>query len=163
MYDITPADRVSAENIVNHLLVCFRETYSQHLSGLELENFLSQVENGSGIEMFGLDDEHCHAYVATDNQMVIGSVVTSFGDDRNFIWGMYIQAAYQSSGLGTLLLRTALELYSPGDIVFLSPLSENSRGISFYKKNDFESICDCEESIFPGRVDLVHYMKHVVK
>jgi len=87
---------------------------------------------------FKLDDFEKHikgelVLVAVDNEVPVGFI--SIWMPNNFIHHFYIDRQHQSKGIGTLLLKSAIQ--QTNFPVTLKCLEENIKAVTFYRKKGF--------------------------
>ncbi|MBA7607598.1 Mycothiol acetyltransferase [subsurface metagenome] len=82
------------------------------------------------------------AFVATDNGKVVGIVWLSYSSPRSGCIGIYIADAYQNKGIGTALLRRAIDAAREEEMdkVTLSVIADNPRAIRVYRKCGFHVV-----------------------
>lgn len=78
-------------------------------------------------------------FVAKDGGSVIGFVNPEIDEEgKKTISQIYIDPKYQSKGVGSLLLKKALEALGSDYDIYLEVVSYNQKAISFYEKYGFK-------------------------
>lgn len=158
MIEIVNAKELPETELVEHLVACFSESYSDRFSPDALEAYLSSVREVEGAELLALDDESCFTFAAVDGGSVYGSVVVSRSSRGCFVWGMYVREERQREGVGSALLQHALKTLDPKDEIYLTVLKESSDAFEFYQSHGFSLVGEDEEEVFPDAIDPVVYM-----
>jgi ribosomal protein S18 acetylase RimI-like enzyme len=79
-------------------------------------------------------------FIATDEQQLIGTIIAGFDGHRGWIYSLAVKKQYRNKGVGSLLLKKALEeLKKRGCLkVNLQVEGDNSEIVPFYEKNGFK-------------------------
>ena len=85
------------------------------------------------------NDENWICFVAQTNNTTVGFVVASTEDDgRKFINSIYIEPTFQGKGLGSMLMKKALDWLGGDEPIYLEVLNYNQNAIDFYERFGFE-------------------------
>jgi ribosomal protein S18 acetylase RimI-like enzyme len=123
-------------SVRTHLRISWRETYAPIIGPTATNQLLSALQSEDLGGLYGADDQV--SFVATLNDQIIG---TSIGASRYgvaYIWGMYVQEAHQRRGIGSKLLRAALEQLQGSEMVELWVLQKSEGAQAFYANLGFE-------------------------
>lgn len=79
-------------------------------------------------------------FVATDEKHLIGTIIAGFDGHRGWIYSLAVKKQYRNKGVGSILLKKALEeLKKRGCLkVNLQVEGDNSKIVTFYEKNGFK-------------------------
>ena len=103
------------------------------------EQFLGE-SLGEEMILNELDNPNVCFLSAKDNEKVIGYIGAYTFDDSMEILNFVVDEAYQRQGVGSLLFNTLLNMYDKTKSIVLEVRYNNEKGISFYKKNNFNVI-----------------------
>ena len=98
---------------------------------------------------------------AKDNEKVIGYIGAYTFDDSMEILNFVVDEAYQRQGIGSLLFNTLLEMYDKTKSIVLEVRYNNEKGISFYKKNNFNLI-SIRKHYYKNGDDAIVMMKEII-
>ena len=77
---------------------------------------------------------------AKEDEKVLGYIGAYVIEDSMEILNFVVDETYQRLGIGTLLFNTLLNMYDKTKSIVLEVRYNNEKGISFYKKNNFNVI-----------------------
>ena len=98
---------------------------------------------------------------AKDNEKVIGYIGAYTFDDSMEILNFVVDEAYQRQGIGSLLFNTLLEMYDKTKSIVLEVRYNNEKGISFYKKNNF-NVISIRKHYYKNGDDAIVMMKEII-
>ena len=98
---------------------------------------------------------------AKDNEKVIGYIGAYTFDDSMEILNFVVDEAYQRQGIGSLLFNTLLEMYDKTKSIVLEVSYNNEKGISFYKKNNF-NVISIRKHYYKNGDDAIVMMKEII-
>ena len=98
---------------------------------------------------------------AKDNEKVIGYIGAYTFDDSIEILNFVVDEAYQRQGIGSLLFNTLLEMYDKTKSIVLEVRYNNEKGISFYKKNNF-NVISIRKHYYKNGDDAIVMMKEII-
>lgn len=102
------------------------------------------------------NDGNWICFVAQINNVARGFVVASTEDDgKKFINSIYIEPTLQGKGLGTMLMKKALDWLDGDEPIYLEVLSYNQNAIDFYKRFGFEKT----DAVVPQEEGAPDYIK----
>ncbi|MDO8335279.1 MAG: GNAT family N-acetyltransferase [Candidatus Saccharibacteria bacterium] len=102
------------------------------------------------------NDENWICYTAQINNVTVGFVIASTEDDgKKFINSIYIEPNFQGKGLGTMLMKKALDWLGSEKGIYLEVLSYNQNAIDFYKRFGFEKT----DTVVPQEEGAPDYIK----
>ncbi len=109
----------------------------------------TDVRNEPGLSIdkkLEIDDQ---LYIAMDETMVIGTVMTGYDGHRGWIYSLAVSPAYRNKGIGSKLLQFAEDSLSEKGCmkINLQVVSSNSDVQEFYRKNGYK----VEERISMGK------------
>lgn len=124
----------------------FYETFSESNTEENMHNYLEEVFSADKL-IDELNDRNAAFYFAKIEDEVIGYLKLNFGqsqtelkDDKALeIERIYVLQEFHGKKVGQILYDKAIEIakQKKADYVWLGVWEENSRAISFYKKNGF--------------------------
>lgn len=124
----------------------FQETFSESNSEENMKNYLEEgfSNNKMTAELY---DQNSEFYFSTLENEVIGYLKINFGASQTElkdskaleIERIYVSKEFHGKNIGQLLYDKAIQIakLKNADYVWLGVWEENSRAISFYKKNGF--------------------------
>lgn len=140
---VTPAD-------ICQLQIIGKQTFSETFSAdNSVENMAKYLEESFSAERLTaeINDKNSEFYFAVFESSIIGYLKLNFGqsqtelkDDKTVeIERIYVLKSFQGKNVGQILYERALQIarQQSADYVWLGVWEENSRAISFYKKNGF--------------------------
>lgn len=98
---------------------------------------------------------------AKDNEKVIGYIGAYTFDDSMEILNFVVDEAYQRQGIGSLLFNTLLNMYDKTKSIVLEVRYNNEKGISFYKKNNF-NVISIRKHYYKNGDDAIVMMKEII-
>ena len=98
---------------------------------------------------------------AKDNEKVIGYIGAYTFDDSMEILNFVVDEAYQRQGVGSLLFNTLLNMYDKTKSIVLEVRYNNEKGISFYKKNNF-NVISIRKHYYKNGDDAIVMMKEII-
>lgn len=98
---------------------------------------------------------------AKDDEKVIGYIGAYTFDDSMEILNFVVDEAYQRQGIGSLLFNTLLEMYDKTKSIVLEVRYNNEKGISFYKKNNF-NVISIRKHYYKNGDDAIVMMKEII-
>ena len=98
---------------------------------------------------------------AKDNEKVIGYIGAYTFDDSMEILNFVVDEAYQIQGIGSLLFNTLLNMYDKTKSIVLEVRYNNEKGISFYKKNNF-NVISIRKHYYKNGDDAIVMMKEII-
>ncbi len=102
------------------------------------------------------NDEDWICYTAQIDNVAVGFVVASTEDSgRKFINSIYMEPNFQGKGLGTMLIKKALDWLGDEEAIYLEVLSYNQNAINFYERFGFEKT----DTVVPHEEGAPDYIK----
>jgi ribosomal-protein-alanine N-acetyltransferase len=98
---------------------------------------------------------------AKDDEKVIGYIGAYTFDDSMEILNFVVDEAYQRQGVGSLLFNTLLNMYDKTKSIVLEVRYNNEKGISFYKKNNF-NVISIRKHYYKNGDDAIVMMKEII-
>lgn len=98
---------------------------------------------------------------AKDDEKVIGYIGAYTFDDSMEILNFVVDEAYQRQGVGSLLFNTLLNMYDKTKTIVLEVRYNNEKGISFYKKNNF-NVISIRKHYYKNGDDAIVMMKEII-
>lgn len=98
---------------------------------------------------------------AKDNEKVIGYIGAYTFDDSMEILNFVVDEEYQRQGVGSLLFNTLLNMYDKTKSIVLEVRYNNEKGISFYKKNNF-NVISIRKHYYKNGDDAIVMMKEII-
>ena len=115
-------------------------------------------------DLGGLLAADAHApCVVLDGDKIIGCAMTASRHNVSYIWGMYIQKAYQRRGIGRALMQQIAAQLPDKGMVELSVLKSSEPARKFYEKLGFKSHRTSTYEFVPGKTMDVANMYATVK
>ena len=108
-----------------------------------------------------LDNPNVCFLSAKDNEKVIGYIGAYTFDDSMEILNFVVDEAYQRQGVGSLLFNTLLNMYDKTKSIVLEVRYNNEKGISFYKKNNF-NVISIRKHYYKNGDDAIVMMKEII-
>lgn len=124
------------------------------------EQFLGE-SLGEEMILNELDNPNVCFLSAKDNEKVIGYIGAYTFDDSMEILNFVVDEAYQRQGVGSLLFNTLLNMYDKTKSIVLEVRYNNEKGISFYKKNNFNVISK-RKHYYKNGDDALVMMKEII-
>ena len=140
--DMVPALR-------DHLKTSFQETYSTLLSADEL-NGLCETLTSADVGGMLMDDSRAQL-VITLGDKIIGSAMCASQHNITYVWGMYVQQAYQRVGLGQSLMEAMLQKLPEKGMVELTVLKDSEAAVNFFTSIGFKGHRSGEIEFVPGK------------
>jgi GNAT superfamily N-acetyltransferase len=147
-FTLEPAKPEDAEGVFNVQRLTWLDTYPNAEAGITEENIRVRVEGEhgelipnkierwrNGIEAAG--DEQA-TFVVRDGNNVIGFTAPAIREGQKRIGAIYVLPEAQGKGVGTKLLRKAIEWHGRKEDIYLHVTTYNRNAIDFYKINGFE-------------------------
>lgn len=92
---------------------------------------------------------------------VIGYIGAYTFDESMEILNFVVDEAFQRQGIGTLLFNSLLEFYPKTKSIILEVRYNNEKGISFYKKNNF-NVISMRKHYYKNGDDAVVMVKEII-
>ena len=124
------------------------------------EQFLGE-SLGEEMILNELDNPNVCFLSAKDNEKVIGYIGAYTFDDSMEILNFVVDEAYQRQGVGSLLFNTLLNMYNKTKSIVLEVRYNNEKGISFYKKNNF-NVISIRKHYYKNGDDAIVMMKEII-
>jgi ribosomal-protein-alanine N-acetyltransferase len=124
------------------------------------EQFLGE-SLGEEMILNELDNPNVCFLSAKDNEKVIGYIGAYTFDDSMEILNFVVDEAYQRQGVGSLLFNTLLNMYDKTKSIVLEVRYNNEKGISFYKKNNF-NVISIRKHYYKNGDDAIVMMKEII-
>ena len=124
------------------------------------EQFLGE-SLGEEMILNELDNRNVCFLSAKDNEKVIGYIGAYTFDDSMEILNFVVDEAYQRQGVGSLLFNTLLNMYDKTKSIVLEVRYNNEKGISFYKKNNF-NVISIRKHYYKNGDDAIVMMKGII-
>jgi ribosomal-protein-alanine N-acetyltransferase len=124
------------------------------------EQFLGE-SLGEDMILNELDNPNVCFLSAKDNEKVIGYIGAYTFDDSMEILNFVVDEAYQRQGVGSLLFNTLLNMYDKTKSIVLEVRYNNEKGISFYKKNNF-NVISIRKHYYKNGDDAIVMMKEII-
>ena len=124
------------------------------------EQFLGE-SLGKEMILNELDNPNVCFLSAKDNEKVIGYIGAYTFDDSMEILNFVVDEAYQRQGVGSLLFNTLLNMYDKTKSIVLEVRYNNEKGISFYKKNNF-NVISIRKHYYKNGDDAIVMMKEII-
>ena len=124
------------------------------------EQFLGE-SLGEEMILNELDNPNVCFLSAKDNEKVIGYIGAYTFDDSMEILNFVVDEAYQRQGIGSLLFNTLLNMYDKTKSIVLEVRYNNEKGISFYKKNNF-NVISIRKHYYKNSDDAIVMMKEII-
>lgn len=124
------------------------------------EQFLGE-SLGEEMILNELDNPNVCFLSAKDNEKVIGYIGAYTFDDSMEILNFVVDEAYQRQGVGSLLFNTLLNIYDKTKSIVLEVRYNNEKGISFYKKNNF-NVISIRKHYYKNGDDAIVMMKEII-
>ena len=124
------------------------------------EQFLGE-SLGEEMILNELDNPNVCFLSAKDNEKVIGYIGAYTFDDSMEILNFVVDEAYQRQGVGSLLFNTLLNMYDKTKSIVLEVRYNNEKGISFYKKNNF-NVISIRKHYYKNSDDAIVMMKEII-
>lgn len=107
-------------------------------------------------DKLAINEENWICYTAQIDNVAVGFVIASTEDDgRKFINSIYIEPNFQGKGIGSMLMKKALDWLGGDEDIYLEVLSYNQKAIDFYKQFGFERT----EAVVPQEEGAPDYIK----
>ena len=124
------------------------------------EQFLGE-SLGEEMILNELDNPNVCFLSAKNNEKVIGYIGAYTFDDSMEILNFVVDEAYQRQGVGSLLFNTLLNMYDKTKSIVLEVRYNNEKGISFYKKNNF-NVISIRKHYYKNGDDAIVMMKEII-
>jgi ribosomal-protein-alanine N-acetyltransferase len=124
------------------------------------EQFLGE-SLGEEMILNELDNPNVCFLSAKDDEKVIGYIGAYTFDDSMEILNFVVDEAYQRQGVGSLLFNTLLNMYDKTKSIVLEVRYNNEKGISFYKKNNF-NVISIRKHYYKNGDDAIVMMKEII-
>ena len=124
------------------------------------EQFLGE-SLGEEMILNELDNPNVCFFSAKDKEKVIGYIGAYTFDDSMEILNFVVDEAYQRQGVGSLLFNTLLNMYDKTKSIVLEVRYNNEKGISFYKKNNF-NVISIRKHYYKNGDDAIVMMKEII-
>jgi len=135
--NIRHAKTQDTEKIRKIAMETWIDTYSQIITKDSIEKI---VDNWYDLEDLNQQVQDKIFYISEIKETPVGFIHASVRNDRAHLHRLYIQPKYQGQGLGSKLYKKAEKQVKKqkADYIELEVLSENKKGLSFYKSLGFE-------------------------
>ena len=138
---IRPASENDLEQYSSLLQKTYQETYPDDELGLTKDLYSERVFSSERIQSYLkanlLVNDKQKAWLAFINHKLVGSITIKDTGKEFELVGLYVSRAYQSRGVGKMLMEKALDFAKSKDIV-LDLYINNIKAIDFYKKWGFK-------------------------
>ncbi len=105
----------------------------------DLKNWVEEGFGHHAIEMIGYNEKiEPVAFVATDNQRVVGMFVGELFWGALHVKSVFIDAAYRGNGLGTRLMERVIEYGRANKCSFAFVETMSFQALGFYQKMGFQ-------------------------
>lgn len=147
MITIEKASITDCNAILEIAKTTFSETFLEHNTLENLNNYLENHLNLSQIKS-QLENPESVFYTAKKENKVVGYLKLNFEKSQTELQDqtaleierIYVLKSFHGQKIGQLLMNKALEVAKKSNLnyIFLGVWEKNAKGISFYKKNNFE-------------------------
>ncbi|MFC2143293.1 GNAT family N-acetyltransferase [Candidatus Aenigmatarchaeota archaeon] len=136
MYKIIELEETDIHRIKNLLNICWIETYTGILSDGIMKKFASKWLRMNTIMRSLQNKETFFAGCKYSNRLV-GAITAELSRDIIHVHRLYILPSYQKKGIGSKLLKAAINHFKSAKALELEVLEVNNNAIEFYKKKGF--------------------------
>jgi ribosomal protein S18 acetylase RimI-like enzyme len=145
----------NVNSVRQHLSICWEETYQSIIGDAALAELIATLKSEDIGGIYSGGEETC--FIAVDGSQsidnhIIGTCVAVCRQGIGYVWGCYVQQAYQRRGIGSELMRHCLVKLENVETVELSVLKDSLSAQRFYASLGFQKIRDDEYEMTEGGV-----------
>lgn len=127
---------------------CWAQTYTSELGEQTTARLIETLKSDDVGGLVPITDET--AYIATQDDHILGCAVSAARHGIIYIWGCYILPDFQRKGIGKSLLKQSVSAHDRRDMVQLTVLTSSAGAIQFYQALGFRTQSEQGFELFPG-------------
>ncbi len=149
LVDLVEFSNDELSKLRQHLKSCWISTYQDELGSSITKKLIQTLEDPTLGGLLPRRGEK--AYVVKSGGHVVGCIVWEPRNGTVYLWGCYIQPLFRRRGIGSQLVKTAINEAEADAVASVIVLKSSEKAQLFYKSMGFNEVENIQFELIPGQ------------